>query len=90
MSSTTKIVIAVVVVILVVLGIWYWSAGNHGSWNNGAASTSDAAMLPSGSDTSDAALDQDMASINANIQAADADSTNADQSVSAAAAGTDQ
>jgi hypothetical protein len=79
MSQTAKIVIGVIVVLVIAGGIWYWS---QGSWGNSA--------LPSGSDTSDAALDQDMNSINANIQEVNTDSADADASVDAAESGTDQ
>jgi len=87
MSSTSRNVIGVVIVVLIALGAWYWYQNIQSSWSGvgtTAGSGTDSAALPSGSDTSDQGLNQDMAAIDMNIQTADSDSDAADASVNEA------
>jgi hypothetical protein len=80
MTSTAKIIIAVVVVAVLGAGLYYWYTTNYGMANDGSA-------LPSGTSTNDAALEQDLTTINANVNAANSDSAAADASVNAASTG---
>ncbi len=78
MSTTLKIVIGVVVVIILAGGgYWYWSSHQAQPAASVDASMNDDGTLPSGSDTSDASLDQDSAAIDAQMQGLDSDSASA-------------
>jgi hypothetical protein len=88
MSQPAKIIIGVVVIVLIGGGIYYYLGRSHGvqapvGGNEAAAQVDDSTALPSGSDTSDASLSQDLSAINAQMQAADADVANVDESVNA-------
>lgn len=83
MNQNTNTIIAVIVVILVAGGLYYWYAVRSVAtpMSGNGTEQSDTTALPSGSDTSDAALTQDMTSINGNIQASNSDSAAVDQGV---------
>ena len=76
--STGKLIWAVVIVILLGAAYWYWSSGKGAVVTppNGSGTS-----MSSPSDTSDAALDQDTAAVDAQLSAAAADSTSADNSL---------
>jgi hypothetical protein len=89
MNSTTKIVIAIIAVVLIGGGL-YWYAMQNGQlpgYPSAGTPVNDSTALPSGSNTSDASLNQDMSAINANIQASNADSAQVNDSVNAHASG---
>ena len=93
MSSTSRNLIVVVIVVLAALGAWYWYQSIQSSWSGvgtTAGSGTDSTALPSGSDTSDQGLSEDMASIGTNIQTVDSDSAAADTSVNEASSGNAQ
>ena len=88
MTHTGKIVSALLVVAVLVGGAYYWfylrtGASEQALMQQGPQATT---TLPSGSNTSDTALQQDAASIDAQLKGLDSDSTNVDQTVSAHAA----
>jgi hypothetical protein len=86
MTSTAKTILAVVVVAILATGFYVWYTGtNPFATTNG--SESDSTALPSGSDNSDAALQQDLTTINANVQATNADSQAVDSSMNAQGSG---
>ncbi len=90
MSQTNKVIVGVAVLAVVAGGAYYWFAlhgktdsmanQEKGSYMNQGPAT--VTTLPSGSDTSDAALQQDSAAIDAQMKGLDSDSANVDQSVS--------
>ena len=86
MSQNAKILTGIAVVVVVLVGgALYMHSRNAPGWagsESGAAMTDDSGTLPSGSDTSDQGIDQDMQSINANLNASAQDSSAVDQSVS--------
>jgi len=86
MTSTAKTILAVVVVAVLAAGFYFWYTGMNPLAPT-TGSESDSTALPSGSDTSDAALQQDLTSINANVQATNADSQAVDSSMSGQASG---
>ncbi len=86
MTSTTKVVLGIIVIIVLGIAVLFWTR-NPGTPETTA--TDDSTALPSGSDTSDAALEQDQAAIGASLDQANSDSAQADQSVSAESSGSD-
>jgi len=90
MSSTSKITIAVVVVILIIFGIWYvMSQGTSSapvsaepSTTASQTATPESGLTTSSSDSSDAALAQDAASINGQMRGLGSDSAAVNQSLS--------
>ena len=85
MSSTGKLVIGVIVVVLIGLGFWYYSANKGGTAPaapGSSASPSDAGVLPtSASDNSDAALNQDTAAVDTQLNGLNSDSATVDSSI---------
>lgn len=84
MSSNAKIWIGVVVVIVLVLLGWYWysqnNAGTTSQTPSGQTSTNTTNGSPSGSATSDAALNQDSAAIDTQMSGLDSDNASMNQS----------
>ncbi len=86
MSSTVKWIVGAAVVLVVAGGLWYWLSASptppSGVSDNmmpaNAASTSGAA---SGGDTSTAAINQDTAAIDAQMQGLNSDAANVNTSV---------
>lgn len=72
MSTTWKVSSAVVIVALIALGIYLVTA------HKAAAPAADTATLPSGTASDDAALDKDMQSMDAQIQAFASDDASID------------
>lgn len=86
MSQNTKLVLGIVALVVVLGGAyWYWQSRQTPTASNDGSST-EVTSLPSGSNTSDTALEEDMASIDTQIKAVASDNTQASQSVDAAAA----
>jgi hypothetical protein len=71
MSTTAKVLIGIVVLVLIGAGIYYYT-------KTPAAAPANTAELPSGSDTSDAALDKDMQSMDAQMSAFSQDNASID------------
>lgn len=82
MSQTTKTVLAVAVVAVALAAAYFYWQQHQAAQETSTEVTS----LPSGSSTSDASLEEDLASIDSQIQAAASDTADANGSVSAAAA----
>jgi hypothetical protein len=92
MPQNTKIAIAAAAVLVIAGGVYLVQTGTpdfSGIMNGGVTANNDSTSLPSGSDESDAALNDDMASIGANMQGLDDDSAQVDQSVAAQESGSD-
>ena len=85
-NSGLNIILIVIVALVVIGGAYYWYQGGAMPWGNEpteygadserAAATSD--TLPTGSDASDNALDQDAAAIEAQLDAFDSDNASVD------------
>ncbi len=82
MNATMKSGVIVVIVAVLAAGYYYWYT-THASQD--ATMQSDSTALPTGSNSSDAALEQDLSSIGTNMQATSADSTAVNASVDAQA-----
>lgn len=90
MSQTSKIVLGIAVVVIVLIGAYFiWhrtaSAPETTGQAQGTGSPEETTTLPSGSNTSDAAIDQDLTSIDTQIQAVDTDNASAADSINTAA-----
>ena len=94
MNTTGKVIVGIIVVIVIAAGGYYWYSSMHTNANvtqtnstTGTASetVSGAAVspLPAGSNTSDTALTQDTAAIDAQMNTLNTDNTQASQSVGA-------
>ena len=89
MTGALKAVLWILVAVVVIGGVYYWYQNRHQPLATEqvpvqTATTTDSAgkpALPSGSDTSDAALGQDLAGISADMNVMDADTTSIDQSL---------
>lgn len=89
MTGALKTVLWVLVAVVVIGGIYYWYQNGRQPLPTEEAPVQTATTtesmgiptLPSGTDTSDAALEQDLASIGAEVTAMDADATSIDQSL---------
>ncbi len=85
MSSTTKIIIALVVVIILGLGIWGYMDKKApvvpGTPNNSGGEPINAVVGVTAQNSTDASLDSDMANIDASMKALENDSASADQSL---------
>jgi len=88
MSSALKAVLWVLVALVVIGGIYYWYQGSHPSAAAPAQQTSEAASqanapagpsLASGSNTSDAALQQDLSGMDTQMSAMNSDTASIDQ-----------
>lgn len=84
MSKNSKIVLGVVALAIIALGAYYWHQNETAG--NTAPNSEEVTTLPSGTNTSDSSIEQDLNSIDAQIQAARNDSADASASVDAAAA----
>jgi hypothetical protein len=83
MSKKTYLVLGIVVIAALLLGgFYYWNATQQ----TVQPENPEVSTLPSGSDTSDSAIDQDLAAIDAQIQAVGDDTDSADASVATAVA----
>ncbi len=84
MSQTVKIVLGIVVLAAIVGGLYYWNQTHEAKepTPNGTETTS----LPSGNSTTDGAIEQDVTSIDAQLDGVSQDNANANASVNAAAA----
>jgi cytoskeletal protein RodZ len=81
MSKTSQIVLGIAVVAVVALGgLYYWHTMNLQAQPENPEVTT----LPTGSDSSDSAIEQDLASIDAQIKEVEDDTDSADASVSTA------
>lgn len=87
MTGALKAVLWILVAVVVIGGVYYWYQNREVvpiTTVPETATTTDSTAgptLPSGSDTSDAALQQDLASIGAEMTVMDADATSIDQSL---------
>ncbi|HEX8947145.1 MAG TPA: hypothetical protein VF829_02950 [Candidatus Paceibacterota bacterium] len=93
MSQTTKVLLTVVAVVVVLGGIYYFYARTRtGSVSDEqqvgmmvpqetVGTSSEAAVLPTGNDTSDAALGQDLSAIDSQISGLNADNASVNQSL---------
>ncbi len=82
MSQTSKIVLAIAVVAVVLLGgFYYWNVMRSSA---PAPENPEVTTLPTGSDSSDTAIDEDLASIDAQLDAVSDDNASANDSVNAA------
>ncbi len=90
MSNTLKVVVTVIVVLIIALALYFWYAAAHS--NNAAnrsadvsapfsSGTSNMAMLPGGASNSDAALTQDTAAIDAQMNGLASDNANTNTSL---------
>ena len=70
MSTTTKVLIAIAALAVIGAGIYYFTRTAH--------APSEGSALPSGGDTSDAALEKDMQSFDAEIDAFASDNASID------------
>lgn len=85
MSQTSKIVLGVAVLAVVALGVFYYW---HAMQQTAPAGTESAEVtsLPSGAKTDDASIEQDLSSVDAQLQGVASDNSDVNTSVSAAAA----
>jgi hypothetical protein len=93
MDTTGKIIVWVVVILIILGGLFYWYEYMHtpkvstsmtatsSAMLPSAAATAAANPLPAGTSTSDAALSQDTAAIDAQMNGLDSDNTNMTSSV---------
>ena len=72
MSTTAKIIWAIIIIVIVGGGYWFWTTRESAPSTYAPNTLSNA----SPSDTSDQALDQDTAAIDAQLNAAASDSSN--------------
>jgi uncharacterized protein HemX len=88
MSQTTKTVLGIAIVAVVLAGAYYYWHQHSAttSASTSSASAADVTTLPSGSSTTNASIEQDLSSIDAQIQAANTDNAAAGASVNAAQA----
>jgi len=90
MSQGAKIITGFVVVVIVLGGLYYWYSSQHASSSTtGTAQTvpdTETTTLPTGSSTSDTSLNQDLNSIDTQIQGVSSDNANVNDSVNAQAA----
>lgn len=91
MPSALKAVLWILVALVVIGGIYYWYQGSHSPAVIPAQQTSEAASQPSapsgptlasGSDTSDAALQQDLSGMDTQMSAMNSDTASIDQGMS--------
>lgn len=87
MSTTVKSVLGGVVLVLVAAGLYYGIQWYEASKNaaGSAVFTSEPAVLPSGTSSTDDSLAKDAAAIDAELKGLDADSVSADASIKEAA-----
>lgn len=87
MTSTGKIIIGAVIAVLVLAGAYYWytTQMQPASSTSQTTAAGETTTLPSGANTSDAALSQDLNSIDTQMQGVSSDNANVSASVSAAA-----
>lgn len=84
MSQTTKLVLGIAIAVMVLgSGYAYWK---NSAEKAESTSAEEVTTLPSGTDTSDPALDKDMSAIDTQIQAVGTDNTDVSTSVTAAQA----
>lgn len=92
MSNTTKVTVAVVALAVILGGAYYWyvsqpatpeatTVGTATPNTNSVSSTSGASTLPSGTQTSNQALGQDLSAIDTQLSGLNSDNTNVSQSV---------
>lgn len=80
MSQTSKITLGIFAVVVILLGgFFYWQMTNTSSTDENAETTA----LPSGQATDDSSLEEDLASIDAQIQAVGSDNSSAGESIDA-------
>ena len=85
MSQTSKLVLGIAVLLVIALGAYYyWHQQQTASVP--ASNSTEVTTLPSGSSTSDTAIEQDLSSIDSQIKASGGDNADVHTSVSAAAA----
>jgi hypothetical protein len=82
----SRIIIWLVVIIVIALGVWYfWSGSNNAPVSQTSTAPSSATTgtqtTPASGGTSNAALNQQSASIDAQLQGASSDSASVDQSL---------
>ena len=94
MNTTGKVIVGIIVVIVIVAGGYYWYSSTHNSaTTNGTSMTASSTTtgtitesgtavtpLPAGSNNSDAALTQDTAALDAQINTFNTDKSEASQS----------
>ncbi len=86
MSKTFKMVLVIAVVLIVAAGLYYWFMNPGGSEilppSDMNSATQSSATLPSGNDTSNVSLTQDMKAIDAQMNSFVSDDASVDASVS--------
>lgn len=81
MSQTMKLVLGIVIAVMVLAsGYLYWQ---HRMLQSSTETPSEVTTLPSGTDTSDAALDKDLGSIDTQIKGVNSDNADVGASVTA-------
>lgn len=84
MSQTSKIVLGIAVLAVLLGGaVYYWHSTRDTDDTATNASASDVTTLPSGASTTDSSIEQDLASIDSQIQAVANDNADAGASVAA-------
>lgn len=84
MSQTAKIVLGIAIVAVILLAaFYYWHTAKAPAPANTAANP-EVSTLPSGTNTSDAALQQDLSAIDAQLQSVQQDNSDASASVQTA------
>lgn len=89
MSQSAKIITGLVLAVIVLGGLYYWYTsknGPGGASDQSAQSAAETTTLPSGGNTSDASLSQDLNSIDAQMQGVSSDTADVSASVQAQAA----
>ena len=96
MTTTGKVLVGIVVVLILAGGAYYWYSSTHSAVNptlqtatstdsmqgmQTQGSTESASVLPSGSGTSDASLNQDTAAIDSQMTGLDSDNASVNSSV---------
>ena len=80
MSHNSKLVLGIAVAVIVLLGGYaYWQSAQSVS---APESAEEVTSLPSGTDTTDGALDSDMVAVDAQLKAVDSDNADVTTSIS--------
>lgn len=86
MSNTTKVFWIIVVIAVIAGAVWYATRSDSATvmselGTDTVSSTSGPSTLPTGTDTSNSALDQDLSSIDSQLSGLNADTANASASL---------